>query len=182
MKKLGLGILSLFWLFTSCISDSENTQAILERDIKKIEEYLIQNPVASIKELNDPSGVRIFWQEVSGSAKKPETMDSVFVDYVGKFFDGRVFDTSIESVARENNIFSPQRPYRPFGYVFGVGQTIPGFDFAVSQMDEGDKVTVFIPSLYAYGSQGTTGIPRNTPLMFEIKLLRVKRLGEIDQL
>jgi len=182
MKKLGLGILSVFLLFTSCISDSENTQVILERDIKKIQEYLIQNPIASVKEVEDPTGIRIFWQELSGVDKKPETMDSVFVDYVGKFLDGRVFDTSIDSVARANSIFNPQRPYGPFGYVHGVGQTIPGFDFAVSLMDEGDRLTVFIPSPFAYGAQGTAGIPGNTPLMFEMHLVRIKRLGETDQL
>lgn len=37
--------------------------------------------------------------------------DTVTVDYVGKLTNGTVFDTSIESVAKENGIYATGRNY-----------------------------------------------------------------------
>lgn len=37
--------------------------------------------------------------------------DQIVVDYVGKHLDGRVFDTSIQSIAQENGLYNPQRNY-----------------------------------------------------------------------
>jgi len=179
MKKLSIGILSLLILFSGCVSDEENNQIIFERELQKIEKYLLENPIASVKEFVDPStGIRILWQEVSESGKSAVNLDTIVVDYVGKLLNNSVFDTSLESVARQKNIFNPNRTYEPLQFLFGVGDVLPGFEFAIFKMEEGDKATVIMPSLYGYGSFETQGIPKNSPLLFELDLIQIKGVVE----
>jgi FKBP-type peptidyl-prolyl cis-trans isomerase len=175
MKKLSLGILSILLLFSGCISDSENSLSRFERDLERIEEYLRTNEIPSVKEFADPlSGVYIFWHEVSESGITPVQGDSVFVDYTGKLLTNNVFDTSIEQVARDNNIFDARRNYRPLDVLFGFGRVIAGFELGISKMEEGDKVTIIFPSIFGYGDDPRAGELRNEPLIFEIDLKEVK--------
>lgn len=137
MKKQFLGILSIFFLFSGCISDSENSLTRFEREVERIEEYLRNNDIPSVKELSDPlRGIYMFWQEVSDSGIIPFEGDSAFVDYTGKLLDNSIFDTSIEQVARDNNLFNPQRTYEPLGVWMGFRRVIPGFEFGISQMEQ----------------------------------------------
>jgi FKBP-type peptidyl-prolyl cis-trans isomerase len=179
MKNLSIGILLLLILFSGCVSDEENNQIIFERDLQKIEEYLVQNPIASVKKLEDPAtGIRILWQEVSESGKSPVALDTIVVDYVGKLLNNFVFDTSLESVAKDKNIFNPNRTYEPLQFLFGISDVIAGFEFAIFNMEEGDKATVIMPSLYGYGTFEQSGIPRNSPLIFELDLIQIKGVVE----
>jgi PBP1b-binding outer membrane lipoprotein LpoB len=41
--------------------------------------------------------------------KTVKTGDKISVDYIGSLPDGKVFDTSIYSVARENNLFTDRK-------------------------------------------------------------------------
>jgi FKBP-type peptidyl-prolyl cis-trans isomerase len=167
-------VFALLIIFSGCVSDQENTQIIFERDVKAIQDYLAQNPINAVKKLEDSAtGLSIYWSEVSGSGILPAVGDSVYVNYVGKFLNGTVFDTSIESVARANNIFSSNRRYAPLDVRFGYGQVIPGFEFALSKMEKGDKATVFMPSLYGYGSNPVGSIPANSPLAFELEIVNI---------
>ena len=62
----------------------------------------------------------------------------VLAHYRGTLCDGTEFDSSY--IRGE-----------PIEFVVGVGQMIPGFDNAVLSMEPGDKKTVHIPALEAYG-------------------------------
>ena len=178
MKKLSVIVLIAFLgVSWGCVSDQENMQIIYERDLKSIEEYVAQNPIASVKELVDSgTGIRIYWTTVSDLEEKAEVSDTVSVDYVGKMLDNRVFDTSIESVARANSIFSSAREYVPLRYPIGFGFTLAGFEYAILQMKQGEKATVIMPSLYGYGSVDVGTIPRNSPLIFELDVTEVKKI------
>ncbi|SIS50725.1 FKBP-type peptidyl-prolyl cis-trans isomerase [Belliella pelovolcani] len=173
MKRLSVVILSFFLLATGCISDQENADVILQREIQAFEKYIADNNVTGVKEERDPGlGFIFIWKETSESGVKPVPGQRVTVDYVGKFLENVVFDTSKEAVAKANNIFNANRIYEPLTYTFNAGSVIPGFDFAVSKMDIGDKILAFIPSLYAYGRAGSPPvIGGNTPLIFELELL-----------
>jgi peptidylprolyl isomerase len=61
----------------------------------------------------------------------------VAVHYTGKFPDGETFDSS---VGRD-----------PLKFQVGSGQIIPGFENAVLGKNIGDKVTINIPAVDAYG-------------------------------
>jgi FKBP-type peptidyl-prolyl cis-trans isomerase 2 len=77
--------------------------------------------------------------------------DNVSVDYIGSTSDGKVFDTSIENVARQNNIYNPQETYQPLNFTVGKGQIIKGFDDGVVGMKVGDKKTLTISPELGYG-------------------------------
>jgi FKBP-type peptidyl-prolyl cis-trans isomerase 2 len=77
--------------------------------------------------------------------------DNISVNYTGSFVNGKVFDTSIESVAKANNL-SPRNIYEPLK--FKVGQkpsaVIEGFDKGVIGMKIGETKTLRIPPEEAY--------------------------------
>jgi FKBP-type peptidyl-prolyl cis-trans isomerase FkpA len=97
--------------------------------------------------------------EKAGNGATPVQGDVVSVSYVGKFFDGNVFD--------ENN---------PFSFPVGVGRVIPGWDFALMSMKVGQKSTFIIPSGLAYGEMGAGAtIAPFTPLVFDIELFEIEK-------
>lgn len=82
---------------------------------------------------------------------KIETGDFVVFNYVGRFENGEVFDTSYEDIAKENGIYVEDREYGPLGVNIGVGEIIPGLDEALIGMETGEKRTVTIPPEKGYG-------------------------------
>lgn len=109
-----------------------------------------------------------------GDGPAPEQGDSINVQYVGKFIDGKVFDTNWEQVAKDNNIYNPQRPYAPLPLTCGVGQVIPGWDEGLQLLNQGGSATLIIPPHLAYGERGYPGfIPPNSTLVFDVTLVNV---------
>ena len=80
------------------------------------------------------------------------TGDTVSVNYIGSFPDGKVFDTSYESIAKDNDLYTEGRDYTPLIFVVGAGQMIKGFDNAVVGMALGETKTVTISPEDAYGA------------------------------
>lgn len=158
----------------SCINDDATNEVILEKDIAALDEYLAENNLVNVKEVYDASsGLRIIWQELAEDGKQAVLSDTLQVDYTGKFLDNRVFDTSLDSVAKANNLYSEGRKYLPLEFPLGYGYLIFGFEWGAMQMKEGERATVLVPSQYAYGRQGDSGIPSNTPIVFELDLIKV---------
>ncbi len=54
--------------------------------------------------------------------------DFVELDYTGKLEDGTVFDTTIESVAKENGLHSEGASYKPLVVCIGKNQLLKGLD------------------------------------------------------
>lgn len=82
---------------------------------------------------------------------KVEAGDYVLFNYVGRFENGEVFDTSIEELAREHGIYVDGREYGPMWARIGVGEIIPGLDEALIGMEKGEKKTITVPPEKAYG-------------------------------
>ncbi|MFW5977753.1 MAG: FKBP-type peptidyl-prolyl cis-trans isomerase [Halohasta sp.] len=84
-----------------------------------------------------------------------ETGDSVTIEYVGRFEDGSVFDTSRYEVANEHGLAEAQETeaddYGPLSFTVGEGDVIEGLDEAVVGMSEGEEATVTVPPEKAYG-------------------------------
>jgi len=177
MKKL-LPLLAILLSMGACINDQENIEIIHDRDLKAIEAFLRDTEIKSVRtEQDGETGIVIIWVEENHEGIPSRLGDSLWVDYTGQFLDGRVFDTSKETVAKDNGIFNQGRDYEPMGIVFGMEPTrmIFGFEFALYNMKEGDKAVVLIPSSLAYGRTGSRdgSIPPNTPLRFDIDLIKV---------
>jgi FKBP-type peptidyl-prolyl cis-trans isomerase FkpA len=140
----------------------------LARDRIIIDEYLLNTPIDSLYRIHDPTGVVVIVQE-EGDGVKPVTGNLIFTDYTGSLLDGSVFDTSIESVAIENGIFSENRSYRLFQFTQGGSEAITGFNFGFRNLKSGSKGILIIPSPYGYrDSEANPRIPPNSVLLFEV--------------
>jgi len=88
-----------------------------------------------------------------------EEGDTVKVDYIGTFEDGRVFDTTLYDVAKDNITYpksvsfelKEKGLYAPFSFKVGAGSTIPGFDRGVRGLHLNQSVRVVIPPSEGYG-------------------------------
>ena len=142
--------------------------AALAAEQAAIARYLEEN---AIKIEPEESGI-YFNTTKKGSGKTIAQGQAVKVNYIGKLLNGKLFDTNIESVAKENNVYNPQRPYEPMEVPAGVGQMIPGFDEALLKMKKGGKATVIIPFAQAYGSRDMgPDIPAYSTLVFDIEIV-----------
>jgi FKBP-type peptidyl-prolyl cis-trans isomerase len=86
--------------------------------------------------------------------------DTITVNYIGSFLDGRQFDNSYTTG-------------RPIAFRVGARQVIAGFDQGVVGMRVGGKRRLTVPSALAYGTQGQGSIPPNTPIQFEVELMSI---------
>lgn len=85
--------------------------------------------------------------------EKVKEKDFVKVDYTGKLPDGSVFDTTLEKVAKENNIFSEKMNYSPVTVCIGEKQILPGLDENLEGKEIGKEYTVTLPVEKAFGKR-----------------------------
>jgi FKBP-type peptidyl-prolyl cis-trans isomerase 2 len=108
---------------------------------------------------------------VDKTEKAVKIGDNISVDYTGSYEDGKVFDTSIESVARANDL-PARETYKPLK--FKVGQKPPavivGFDKGVIGMKKGETKTLRIPPEEAYPIN--PGMIQVSPIVQDLPLTR----------
>jgi FKBP-type peptidyl-prolyl cis-trans isomerase len=150
----------------------EKLKNLREKETKDIKDYISKN---QLKVNTTATGLNyVITQE--GKGDKPQTGDMVKVHYLGKFLDGKVFDTSIKAEAEKNKMVSPGRDYKPIEIPIGQGAVIPGWDEGIQLLNKGSKALFIIPSKLAYGEQGRPGgIPPFSPLVFEVELVDFKK-------
>ena len=73
-----------------------------------------------------------------------ETGDRVTIDYVARFDDGTVFDTSDPDVAEANDL-DPDREYGPLTYVVGSKPMVAALEEGLLGMEVGETRTVEVP-------------------------------------
>lgn len=103
--------------------------------------------------------------QIQTAGKQVELGDTVTVHYEGRFFNGKIFD-------------STYKRKEPFQFVYGQKwQVIPGIEEAVGTMCEGEKSMLIVPSRLAFGEQGNSSglIPAFTSVVFELEVVEVKK-------
>lgn len=95
-----------------------------------------------------------------GNGRTVKNGDTVGVRYIGKLQNGKQFDANKKG--------------KPFSFKVGKGQVIKGWDIGVVGMSIGGERRLTIPAHLAYGSRGLPGIPANSTLTFDVKLLEIK--------
>jgi len=106
---------------------------------------------------------------------KPLKGDTLMVNYTGRTLDDKVFDSSIETVAKSAGLQQPGRTYEPIQVIVGTGGVIPGWDEGLLLLNEGSKATFVIPSTLAYGSQGAgDDIKPYSTLVFDVEVVKVR--------
>lgn len=130
-----------------------------ERDQQKrnIEEYLRKNNM-----LLDPVQEGVYFVLLKeGDGLKPVAGDSVEISYSGTFLSGEIFDAS-------------DRKGGNLKYVLGDGKRLLAWEKAISSMNAGAVARLILSAENAYGEQGLGPVPANTPIIYDIKLIKVK--------
>ncbi len=94
----------------------------------------------------------------------------VTLDYLGKFENGTVFDTSLEDEATKAGIYISGREYKPFSFAVNKGQVITGFYEAILGMKAGEEKEFTIPPEKGYSS----GALANKTLIFKVWVRKVE--------
>lgn len=167
-------------LFSSCESNFNlgggpvyDNAANLAIDSAKIAEYLKTADYDSLYRIHDSRGVVVIIQE-EGTGSRPSSGNTVHANYTGMLLDGTVFDTNLEAVAKEHDIFVEDRDYRISSFPLLAGNQggpIPGFTIGFTRMRSGSKGVIIIPSPYGYQDQEMDRIPANSVLVFEVDFL-----------
>ena len=96
---------------------------------------------------------------IMGKGRKPGPKSKVKVHYRGLFLNGVTFDTS----------FDKDEPVELM-----VRKVIDGWKEGIRLMPSGSVFVFLVPPDLAYGENGSTTIPSNSTLIFEIELFSFK--------
>lgn len=161
---LAFRVLEIFPTEDSLKVDQENmftTQRTAE--VKAIEKYLADNNIQAQK---TEKGTFVVIDE-PGTGPLADSGKAVTVNYNGKTFEGKVFDSNIDST------FGHPQPYM---LVIGQRGAIEGWDDGLRLFRKGGKGKLYIPSMLAYGGNPPPGAPFKAfeNLMFEVEILDVQ--------
>ncbi len=144
------------------VKDSVTRVQQLVKDDKLIQEYLSKNNIVAVK---TPKGCYVTVQN-PGNGAKPDSGKLVSVKYTGLSFDGKKFDSNVDTSFQHTD---------PLEFTIGQMGMIPGFEEGIKQIAKGGKATVYVPSALGYGAQGRApNIQPNQNLIFELELLDIK--------
>jgi len=110
-----------------------------------------------------------------------ETDDTVVIEYVGRFPDGSVFDTSRYEVAAEHGLADAQESdeddYSSLSFGVGEGEVIEGLEEGVIGLEAGDTETITIPPEKGYGEFDDERVREYNPETFEGMVGREPEVG-----
>ncbi len=150
MKNIFL-LLFLLATVTSCGKKKAKKQA--KEDDAIITAYISSHHLDATK---TDSGL-YYVIDTLGTGDYPNSSSDVQVAYKGYFTDGNIFDKSAAD-----------------GIVFNLQGVISGWTEGIPYFKEGGSGILLIPSHLGYGASPRQGIPANSVLIFDIKLLDVK--------
>ena len=156
--------------FTTKAAAEAADQALREKnknaEVTETAKYIADNAITV-----QPSATGLYYIEtLAGKGSKVDTGMTVSIHYTGKFLDGKVFDSSLQSG-------------KPIDLILGRNQVIPGWEEGILLMKKGGKATFLIPSSLGYGERGAPDprkqneyiIPPYSALVFEVELIDVKK-------
>ncbi|MBK5278352.1 MAG: FKBP-type peptidyl-prolyl cis-trans isomerase [Bacteroidia bacterium] len=146
-------ILITFLLFAACLDVSNPEADQLTSEIKAINEYLAGVSFLEVTSGNN-SGIQIGIKSF-GSGAPPHNGQTVKVSFTGRLLsDWSIFETGTINDKLENI-------------------PINGLRYGIESIPEGTAATIFIVSTYAFGPSGTSTVPGNATIAYEVLLEEV---------
>src|SRR3989344_8678930 len=86
--------------------------------------------------------------------------DVLLINLTSKVKGGEVFDSTIESVAKEHGFFEKERQYKPFPIVLGAKEVFPALEQHIKSLSAGEKKSFPLSPRESFGerSQDLIGI------------------------
>ena len=134
--------LTLF-ISTSCNKESQEM-----KDENQIRKYLEDNHLQA----ESTSSGLYYIITVPGSSEHPSVSDHVKISYSGTLLNGEEFDSNPSAT-------------------FLLSDLIEGMIEGIQLFGKGGEGTLIIPSELAYGNNAQPGIPANSVIIFDIKLI-----------
>lgn len=123
----------------------------IKADVQAIDDSLA---AWGIQATQHPSGIRYVLNQ--GTGNRPFDQSRITVDYTGR-------------------LLGEETPFdEGTNVTFTLSNLITGWRVMLPLVREGGEITMYLPSSYGYGSQGTNGIPPDANLEFDITLQQVQ--------
>jgi FKBP-type peptidyl-prolyl cis-trans isomerase len=161
------------------LAEHENQLKLIDEDT--IQSYLKRNNLLN-KATRTNSGLYVV-DIVAGQGTPVTATRQVSVKYIGRFLSNGAHPESSGYPASYGN------PSYPSGTIFdnstenrsacgcavftGGSGAVPGFNEGLLLMRKGDRKLLLIPSRLAYGPAGSSSIPPDAALMFDVEILDV---------
>ncbi|SAM73371.1 related to FK506-binding protein (FKBP) [Ustilago bromivora] len=119
----------------------------------------VEKPTSKMTTTKLPSGL-VIEEKSQGTGPACKPGQKVGMRYVGKLTNGKIFDQCTIG--------------KPFYFKLGKGEVIKGWDEGVKGMKVGAERRLTCPPKLAYGNQKLPGLPANSTLIFDVKLVEIK--------
>lgn len=127
---------------------------------KRLEELLFASVKGKVGFSALPSGV-VYSLAKAGTGVIPTAKDTVIMNVITTLPDGTVVEDTNKSKT---------------SYMALASEMVPGLRDVLLRMPEGTICRVLVPSRLAYGETGTTTIPPNSAIIYDIALVSVKQV------
>ena len=151
-------------LTSSCLKSTDPYASYTPAREAALMKTWLDAEVAAKKNIDTTSTGIFYIRDKVGTGPTVKAGNTVKVIYTGKFTDGSVFDTSVGTGDGT------------FTFVVNVKNptVIQGWEECIQVLNKGASATFLIPSAKAYGSNGYSSIPPNSPLIFVIEVVDIK--------
>jgi FKBP-type peptidyl-prolyl cis-trans isomerase len=146
--------------FISLTSCFPSTDELEKEEADKIQAYLSEN---STTDFDLKSSGLYYLEVIAGTGLAAATHDTAYVYYSVSILDGTILESNYGT---DDTLIFP----------VNEGYLIAGFEEGLSYMKSGGNSIFLVPSKLGYGATGNYygTIAGYTPLIFDVKLLRVK--------
>jgi FKBP-type peptidyl-prolyl cis-trans isomerase len=152
INKLVLFLVAGMMMMSACKKDDDTAEKQAEIDEQIIVDYLAAN---NIEATQHESGMYYVIHN-EGTGENPTINSTVEVFYEGFLTNGNVFDKTTTSPVS-----------------FPLRNLIQGWQIGIPLLKEGGSATFYIPSALGYGTQGSSSIPANSVIIFDIDLVSI---------
>lgn len=171
-------ILLIFTIFVGCSSDEDSVGS---EQVADIESYLddndltftIINGVYRVERDEYLSTITIEAGDIELAVG-----DSIYINYVSQIFDSEpdgVYDTNIEEIAEYIDFLPTDKVYEPFGIKYGSTDIISGLYSGLRGVKQGDKISLFMPFMYAYGDNYMGILDKESAINIDIDVVKIVR-------
>ncbi len=162
----GISLRHLFMLsgFITLISLISCNPEVNNEELEVKEEMDISNFISNNDTIDfvvKNSGL-YYYDLFEGTGAQAETNDTAYIIYVMQYLNMGVFETNIGTKDT-------------LKVLVNGGKYLKGFEEGISYMKEGGKSLLVVPSILAFGSEGSLYVSPYTPFLFQIYLVKLKK-------